>query len=122
MKKFLPCIIFLAFCFSCKKNQLGGKSKVSGKVTHHERIVPNATVYIKFNATEFPGADSSRYDAKVMADSHGEYSFRCYKGDYYLFGTGIDLQSSPLYVHGGVPVHVRNNEEVENDIAVSEHH
>src|SRR5687767_1965163 len=121
MKKILLYSSFLILGFACKKNQPGGKSTITGKVMHHERMIPDATVYIKFNAKEFPGSDSSKYDANVKADGQGVYSFKCYKGDYYLFGTGIDMQSPPLYVHGGVPVHVRNRETVESNVAVSEH-
>jgi hypothetical protein len=111
----------LIFSASCKKNQLGGKSTVKGTVAHHERAIPYAAVFIKFNAKNFPGADTTIYDDKVRADASGNFSFKCYKGDYYLYGFGFDYTIPPPYhVVGGVPVHVRNRETVEADVAVTE--
>jgi hypothetical protein len=119
----LAVITCLAFALTgCKKNQLGGKSVINGKVFHHTRMIPNATVYIKFNAREFPGTDSSLYDAEVKANANGEFSIACYKGEYYLYATGIDPQIQPLYVRGGVPVSIRQRETVEADVAVTEKH
>jgi hypothetical protein len=105
--------------WSCKKNQPGGNSTIKGRVMHHERIIPNAIVYIKFNAKEFPGENSSDYDTSVHADAGGNYSFKCYKGDYYLYGFGYD-SSIAKNVVGGLPVHIRNKETVETDVAVTE--
>src|SRR5688572_9930555 len=87
--KILSIIAIFSFV-SCKKNQLGGKSTVFGKVAHHSKSIANATVFIKFNAKEFPGRDTTVYDAKVKADANGNYSFKCYRGEYYLYGFGID--------------------------------
>jgi hypothetical protein len=116
---FLTGLLILFFSLSCKKNQLGGKSTVKGKVMHHEKIIPNAIVYIKFNAKEFPGEDASNYSTSVRADNEGSYSFKCYKGDYYLYGVGFDNSINKAVV-GGLPVHIRNKETVEVDVAVTE--
>lgn len=105
---------------ACRKNQLGGKSVIEGRVAHHGKAIANAMVYVKLNAKEFPGADSSKYEGKFRANPDGYFRITCYQGDYYLYATGIDLQAQPLYVHGGIPVHIRKNETVESDIAVSE--
>ncbi len=123
MKKilFLTAVSFVLLS-ACKKNEAGGKSTISGVVKHHSKIIGNAIVYIKFGATEFPGADSSKYDTSVKADADGKYSFKCYKGDYYLYGTGIDDRVPPLYVSGGVPAKVRHKEELAVDVAVTETH
>lgn len=121
MKKILAlCGLFiLILSYSCKKNQLGGKATIEGNVMHHAKLIPNAIVYIKFGAKEFPGADVSAYDDKVAADGNGHYSITCYKGDYYLYGVGYDDQLKDD-VYGGVPVHIRNNEKVQVDVAVTE--
>ncbi len=106
---------------ACKKNELGGKSTISGKVAHHSKAIAYARVFIKFNATEFPGKDTALYDAKVSADINGDYSVSTYKGKYYLYSFGFDHAiDPPYYVVGGVPVNVRNNEKVKADIAVTE--
>ena len=109
------------FLVSCKKNQLGGKSTVSGKVAHHSKAIAYASVFIKFNAKEFPGEDTTVYDDKVRADAEGNYSFKCYKGDYFLYGFGYDYAIAfPYHVKGGVHVHMRNNEKEVTDVAVTE--
>lgn len=115
----LCCILLLLS--ACKKNELGGKARIHGKVTHHSKKIPNARVFIKFNAKEFPGTDTSQYDAKVSADAEGQFSFNCYKGDYYLYGVGFDYDTpAPYIVDGGTPVRIRNKEELEIELAVTE--
>jgi hypothetical protein len=123
MKKIIlfSTLVFFGIFLSCKKNQLGGKSTISGKVMHHSKVIANAAVFIKFKATEFPGADTTLYDAKVRADGNGNYSIKCYKGDYYLYGFGFDYAiPAPYHVVGGLHVNIRNNENVNTDVAVTE--
>ncbi|PBQ33498.1 hypothetical protein CNR22_17520 [Sphingobacteriaceae bacterium] len=118
---FLSALLIIGISFSCKKNQLGGKSTVSGVVAHHSKPIARATVFIKFNTKEFPGSDTTAYDDKIRADENGNYSFKCYKGDYYLYGFGYDFGIDPPYtVVGGVPVHIRNKEDLEINVAVTE--
>jgi hypothetical protein len=114
---------FLILCFfSCKKDQLGGKSKVKGIVAHHGSSIEEATVYIKFNATEFPGEDVGVYDEHVRANSNGYYEIsNFYKGNYYLYAVGIDSTiPAPYIVKGGIAVKLRSKEELDMDIAVTE--
>lgn len=118
---FLCGLMFSLLIYACKKNQLGGKSIIQGKVLHHSKPIANASVFIKFKAKEFPGKDTAQYDAKVRSDSLGNYSLKCYKGDYYLYSYGHDYTILPPYiVVGGTPVHIRNNETVDIDVAVTE--
>ncbi|MDP3556450.1 MAG: hypothetical protein Q8T03_03685 [Bacteroidota bacterium] len=122
MKNLFYSFLFLSLAFfSCKKNELNGNALIKGVVKHHVKIIGNATVFIKFNAKEFPGNDTTLYDSKVRADANGNYSIKCYKGDYYLFAVGYDEDvPAPHTVKGGVPVNIRNKETVEIDIAVTE--
>jgi len=123
MKKIflLSSLVVFAFFFSCKKNQLGGKSTIKGKVVHHSKAIAYASVFIKFNAKEFPGSDTNIYDSKVRADADGNYSIKCYKGDYYLYGFGYDYALLfPYHVKGGTHVRIRNNEVSETTVAVTE--
>lgn len=119
MKKLLILALVIGAFISCKKNQLGGKSIIKGTVLHHSRFIAGARVFIKFNATESPGNDTTKYDAKVVADEAGNYTIKCYKGNYYLYGYGYDDQLR-LPVFGGVPVKVRTNETVNATVAVFE--
>jgi len=120
MKFFLYIIIAISL-FSCKKNQTGGRSKISGLVAHHGVLIPNARVYIKFNANEFPGDDYSLYDTYIDADEHGKYDISFYKGTYYLYAKGYDYNIPyPHLVKGGLSVTLRHKENLKKDIAVTE--
>lgn len=113
----LSAILTLAIS-SCKKEGTGGKSKVSGYVKHHNALIPNSIVYIKYGAKEFPGADVSTYDDQITADSNAYYEFDgLQKGDYYLYGVGMD---GSLPVVGGVGIKLRRNEDLESDVPVTE--
>jgi hypothetical protein len=124
MKKILLLSISLIFCFSffaCKKNQTGGNATVKGVVRHHGKAIANAYVYVKFNATEFPGDDYKLYDTYVEADANGNFSISLYKGSYYLYAKGYDIDiPAPHIVAGGLSVSVRNKENLSRDIAVTE--
>ena len=123
MKKLLSIFFMhiIVLSVSCKKNELGGNSKISGKVKHHSKAIAFASVFIKFNATEFPGADTLIYDSKVRADENGNFSFMCYKGNYYVYGHGYDYAiPAPHIVVGGTPVKIRKNEKATLDVAVTE--
>lgn len=104
---------------SCKKNELGGNSVIKGTVVHHSRFIANARVFVKFNATEFPGTDTSKYDAVVKADAAGNYQINCYKGSYFIYGLGYDDQIQQA-VKGGVPVKLRHNETKVMDLPITE--
>lgn len=121
MKKLIALALLSLLTVACKKNQLGGNATISGTVRHHAKPISDAVVYIKFNAKEFPGHDVAAYDDKVTVDAAGNYSIRCYKGDYYLYSVGRDPAIvAPYLVTGGAPVRIRAKEEVRIDLAVTE--
>ena len=94
---------------------------MNGKVVHHSKAIAGARVFIKFDAKEFPGKDTTLYDEKVLTDANGNFSFFCYKGEYYLYGYGHDLAIDPPFiVVGGVPLNIRSKETVDLQIAVTE--
>jgi hypothetical protein len=115
----IACITLFA---ACKKNELGGKSTIKGTVAHHDKLIANATVYIKFNTQDSPGSDLSKYDAHVKADASGNYEFTSvYKGEYYLYAVGEDFAVPPPYqVFGGIPVKTKRNETLTINVPVTE--
>ena len=121
-KKLWSAVVLISVAVSlmtCKKNALGGSSTIKGVVMHHSAFIPYSRVYIKFNAKDLPSLDTNAYDSHVSADASGNYSFKCYKGDYFLFGYGFD-HSINLPVKGGVAVHIRNDETVNTTVPVTE--
>jgi hypothetical protein len=127
MKKFLSksviaisVLILLFTATSCRKEGTGGKSSVSGSVKHHDRLIPNAVVYIKYGAKNFPGTDVALYDASTTADGNAHYEFKnLRKGDYYLYGVGYDNQGGYI-VTGGIGVELKYNKETTTDVPVTE--
>jgi hypothetical protein len=114
------CLIALTTLYSCKKEGTGGKSTVSGTVKHHSNPIPNAIVYIKYGATEFPGNDVSVYDNHVTADANAYYEFKdLRKGDYYLYGVGYDPNIFEA-VKGGIGIQLKRNNTVTSDVPVTE--
>jgi hypothetical protein len=112
--------LLLLAAIGCKKNGTGGKAIIKGYVAHHDRKIPNATVYIKYGAKEFPGSDISKYDASVQADVMAYFEIKnLLKGDYYLYGLGFDNVANED-VFGGVPVKLRTKEIIEVNVAVVE--
>lgn len=107
---------------SCKKEGTGGKSNVSGNVKHHTKLIPNAEVYIKYGATEFPGTDLSSYDDHTTADANAHYEFKgLQKGDYYLYGVGMDgVGASAFPVTGGISIKLKYNKSSTTDVPVTE--
>ncbi len=111
-------VLFFAM-FACKKNQAGGKSSIAGTVAHHGKLIPYSRVFIKYGATEFPGSDTTKYDAKFVTGADAAYSFKLYKGNYFLFGYGYD-NGVPGTVTGGVPYTLRTNENKKLEVPVTE--
>lgn len=105
---------------SCHKEGIGGNASISGTVYHHDEPIPNCVVYIKFNASDFPGDDQTDYNTSVTADASGHFEFtKLYKGEYYLFGKGYDNKIMAI-VKGGIPVKIKRNKVITQDVPVTE--
>ncbi len=110
--------LVLIFCaltfFGCKKNQLGGKSNIKGKVMHHAKPIPFAKIYIKYNATELPTDIVTNYDATMDADLNGNFLVsHIYHGDYFFYAVGTDdALTAPGTVKGGTHLKVKMLKEV----------
>lgn len=119
-KLFVAVLLSGIIAVACKKEGTGGKSSVSGAVKHHTELIPNAIVYIKYDAKEFPGANVSIYDASSPADANAHYEFKeLQKGDYYLYAVGYD-STEQVQVTGGIGVKLKRNEAKVTDVPVTE--
>jgi hypothetical protein len=111
-------IILIGFFQSCddKENDpqpdlcnegRNGELQLVMKMFHHARPIKGARVFIKYNASEFPGEDTSKYDHAVSAPLDSPYAFvdslAC--GNYYIYAIGIDslLDPSNWVCKGGLP-------------------
>ena len=81
----------------------------------------NARVFIKCNASNFPGSDTLNYDTAFTCNEDGKVQIAVYPGQYYLWASGIDYSVPPPYiVNGGIPVTMRFNEQRNLQVPVSE--
>jgi hypothetical protein len=109
MRLFLP-IAIAVFIVSCTKPGTGGKAKLNIHVIRETSgiVVPFATVYIKYGATDFPGGDPSYYDDSRTADNAGETEFEgLQRGNYYLYAVAIDT-STGATTEGGIAFDIQN--------------
>jgi hypothetical protein len=111
MKKIFSILLFLSFVLnlgSCCKGGTGGKASLNCTVFHHAKPIPAATVYIKYNASDFPGADPSAYDSHITSSNTSNQvifdNLHC--GDYYLYGVGYD-SALMLPVTGGIHYQIK---------------
>lgn len=95
--KFHLILLSLLFVTSACEDNSGPKiisigSELCLTTLHHERGLPDITVYIKYNATEFPGYDDlSTFDDSVISDEFADACFeRVPPGQHWCVGIGHD--------------------------------
>jgi len=122
---FFALVTFSVAFSSCTKPGLGGEASILAYPKHHDDPIPNATIYIKYDAKEFPGTDLSVYDDAAVAtadpgkDPHAHFS-NLEKGDYYLYGVGFDSSINDI-VTGGIPLEITEKSgEIEIVVPVTE--
>ena len=88
----------------------GGAVTLVLQPEHHGEAIPGIVGYpdsamIKFNTSEFPGDDPSKYDYIVVGETDSisviADSLKC--GSYFVFMTGWDVSIAER-VKGGIPV------------------
>jgi hypothetical protein len=99
-KKLFPLLVLVSggiFFYACDKDpeQPIPSDKIKAtlvvEVMHHQWTIPNIPVYLKKNATEFPGQDTTLYELKMITDQSGYVQFNnLLYGNYYLFVHGWD--------------------------------
>ncbi len=95
---------------SCAYGGIGGNVTIVAKPAHHGEPIISGTqghpdsLFIKFNAIDFPGSDAALYDLRIEGDDgHDHVEFSGLKpGKYYLYMTGFD-SSGQYFVKGGIP-------------------
>lgn len=126
--KYLPLIIIsfliISITSSCKKDENveqqicesgpGGKVDLAVNVLHHDSLIPGAVVYIKYNQTEFPGTDPSKYSTVAMTGTSGQETGHVHLEDmncgrYYFYAEGYDANVNDS-VFGGIPVTITQRE------------
>src|SRR5262245_40153376 len=86
-------LLLIAAMFSCKKQDQVFTSSISvqGTVKHHSWTVGYVNVYMKANATVYPGPNPAAYDTVITAYSNGDFLYsNLAPGNYYFFAKGFD--------------------------------
>jgi len=121
----LPLLAVILFA-GCKKDNAvqneSGQVVVEGKMTlkvqakHHWWGVPYLPVYLKRNATSWPGTDSTKYELKATADNDGNCEFdHLFPGSYYLYAHGYDAVFG-MDVTGYGPVQLNSTTAPNNEL------
>ena len=124
----------VVFFAGCKKENTvknaSGQIAVQGNFTlkiramHHWWGVPYLPVYLKKNATSWPGSDSTKYEFRTIADNDGNCEFdHLFPGNYYIYAHGMDAVFG-MNVIGYGPVQLNSttapNNEFDFTLNVSE--
>ncbi len=133
MKKYLLIPAFAAFFLllfqACYKypETIPLNTKICVQTSHHYFPIPDATVYVKFNADSFPGyLQKPEYFDKVFKT--GKDARGCIEGvpegNHYLIAFGYDSLHYPHDVFGNLPVTISldGNPVVDTMLFVSEKH
>lgn len=119
------CSCLIVMLAACKKNGTGGENTIAAFPKHHGLSIPNATVYIKYGATELPGVNAADFDDSKVALREGSAAPHVHfegllKGDYYIYAVGFDSTINEP-VRGGLSVKItdKSGEKVV-DIPVTE--
>lgn len=132
MKNFLACAaLFLATQSwqACRPapDTFDLPTKICVTTSHHGYPIPQATVYVKFNADSFPGYDKppGYFDThfKTGADARGCLA-AVPEGRHWLVAFGYDSIHFPHNVFGSLPVTISltGRAEIDTMLYVSEEH
>jgi hypothetical protein len=124
MKSFGKLFLLVILLFiSCKKDVqrdedghiiVKGSNRLIVTLVHHSWAVTNVSVWLKNNATEFPGTDTMVYDWNTTSDLSGVAVFEnLFPGNYFLYAKGFDATWGGE-VHGYYPV-VLNSTTITNN-------
>lgn len=108
-------------CKKCKAGD-GGTLTIVAFPKHHGADTKPLWAYVKFDAQEFPGTDSSSYDLVIQGDSTENHielpNLNC--GSYYIYEIAYDPGIQAI-VKGGIPFSTETEVgEVNVDIPVTE--
>ena len=107
---------------SCEKKEelnnqvVKGTNKLIVSVKHHTLSLQGINVYLKFNATEFPGTDTTLYDWVSISNNSGIAVFEnLFEGNYFLYAKGLDTNISMQVI--GASGAVLNSSTITNNEA-----
>ena len=116
-------LVTALFFYACKKEDsvkaVHGSITLKVNIRHHDWPIHFLPVYLKNNATAWPGRDSSQYDFVAETGQDGSCTFsNLYVGDYYVYGSGYDPVVG-AHVSGYAPVTLTTSTVVNNTAEIT---
>ena len=86
-------LIFLLAGLSCSKSA-DLRTSVCFTTKHHDKVISDITIYIKFNSEEFPGFDPQHnFDTFITSDNLGKVCMQDFPlGNHWFIGFGYDTE------------------------------
>ena len=112
---FLSAVFIILTLAACCKGGGGGDATITASPYHHSKAITGSIVYVKYDATEYPGADPANYSTYFSAAA-SDVPVKCTGlkcGDYYLYCVGYDNAISQK-VSGGLHVKIKFGDRKSN--------
>jgi hypothetical protein len=110
-------VILQAACAK-QPDTLALPTAICATMQHHSIIVPDATIYIKYNVDTFPGyhQPDAYFDAIVKADKQARFCIEPVpEGTHWLIGRGYDSLYFPHDVYGSLRTNINLNTQPKLD-------
>ncbi len=98
-KKFLSAILLVVLLLGgCVPSADIQRTRLCFTTQHHEKIIPNITIYVKLNTEEFPGYEPlDQFDLELVSDENGRVCWNDFPlGHHWFLGTGYDEEIREL--------------------------
>ncbi len=84
-------LLLLTFSLACNKGE-ALRTHLCFTTQHHEKVIPDITIYIRYNSDVFPGFDPPKnFDTFVVSDSKGRVCIQDFPlGNHWFVGFGYD--------------------------------
>ena len=132
MKKLLALFIISALIFAgCRKDKPitvpanGVRALIL--VNHHGVPIPFTTIFVKNNTVNFPGTDTTQYDARYVTDANGRLTISGIPNGqtaYVYYAKGIDpswdtTQVTPVWGYQYVIMDSNTGESKDYNVAIN---
>ena len=86
----ITCLLSLGS--SCSKGGNERRTQVCFTTQHHDVVIPNITIYVKYRTTEFPGYEPlEQFNKVLVSDENGRVCMSDFPlGDHWFMAIGYD--------------------------------
>ena len=113
----------------CKKDDEieAGTVTLDVHVHHHHVPIPNAKIFVKNGTQQFPGQDTTQYDASYTTDANGYYKIANVgngKKEMVIYAKGIDPSwdttgTTPVWGFSTVLIETRMGEDKASSVSIA---